>query len=58
MDTKEKVHEITPEETYQIDSSEYDSDEDHAGIEEEEYEELVQEGMHCLLTLFEFPKPC
>jgi NAD-dependent histone deacetylase SIR2 len=40
-------HVITPGETYQIDSDEWDSDEDREALRDEEYDRLVDEGMSC-----------
>ena len=42
--TMEPVHEIQPGETYQIDSSDYDSEEERDNLGEEEYDALVDEG--------------
>jgi hypothetical protein len=44
LTTVEPVHEIKPGETYQIDSSEYDSEEERDNLGEEEYDALVDEG--------------
>jgi len=38
------VHEIKPGETYQIDSSDYDSEEERDNLGEDEYDALVDEG--------------
>lgn len=38
--------ELTPTDTYQVDSSEFDSGSDVESLPEEEYEALVQEGAH------------
>jgi NAD-dependent histone deacetylase SIR2 len=38
------VHEITPAETYQIDSDEYDSEAGIDDLGDEEYDRLVEEG--------------
>jgi NAD-dependent histone deacetylase SIR2 len=46
MSSGEVTHEIQPGETYQIDSSEYDSDEERDGLDEDEYDRLVDEGKH------------
>lgn len=40
------VHEITPAETYQIDSDEYDSEAGIDDLGDEEYDRLVEEGGH------------
>jgi NAD-dependent histone deacetylase SIR2 len=45
MDEGSQIHDLTPGETYQIDSDEYDSDDDGGQIAEEEYDDLVAEGM-------------
>ena len=37
-------HEITLAETYQIDSDEWDSDEEKDNLGDEEYDRLVEEG--------------
>ena len=42
--TTEPVHEIKPGETYQIHSSDYDSEEERDNLGEEEYDALVDEG--------------
>lgn len=51
MEKKEPVHEIKPDETYQIDSSEYDSDE-REDIDDEEYDRLVEEGAYLLISTY------
>jgi hypothetical protein len=52
MEAKETLgHEIEPAETYQIDSSEYDSDEDREGLDSEEYDLLVDEGWLALQAM-------
>lgn len=38
------AHEISPDETYQIDSDDYDSDQERDDLDDEEYEKLVDEG--------------
>lgn len=38
------AHELTPGETYQIDSDDYDSEEGDTGIDDAEYDKLVAEG--------------
>lgn len=38
------MHEITPQETYQLDSSDYDSDEEREALSEGEYDRLAEEG--------------
>lgn len=38
------LHELSAGETYQIDSDEYDSDDQGDNIGEEDYDELVAEG--------------
>ncbi len=47
MSAGEAVHEIKPSETYQIDSSDYDSDEEREALTDGEYERLAEE---CELT--------
>lgn len=44
MSSSGVAHEIQPGETYQIDSSEYDSEEERDGLGEDEYDKLVDEG--------------
>lgn len=44
MSSSGVAHEIQPGETYQIDSSEYDSEEERDGLGEDEYDRLVDEG--------------
>lgn len=44
MLAEEPVHEIKPGETYQIDSSDYDSEEERDNLGEDEYDALVDEG--------------
>lgn len=39
--------EIIPAETYQIDSDDYDSDQERDDLEDDEYDRLVEEGMLC-----------
>lgn len=43
MSGGESVHEINPSETYQIDSSNYDSDEEREALSEGEYDQLAEE---------------
>lgn len=45
MNEGSTVHELVSGETYQIDSDEYDSDDDGGKIAEEGYDDLVAEGL-------------
>lgn len=44
MSDGDVVHEIKPGETYQLDSDEFNSEEEPDGLETEEYDDLVDEG--------------
>jgi len=51
VNAQSPVHEIQPGEGYDIDSDEFESDEEQDMIPDDEYEQLLEEGWFYLVSL-------